>query len=101
MFHPKGIQGNLWSETIRTSQQFENMVFPRFLALVERAWHKAAWESETDTTKRNEARQKDWEEWANLLGQKELLRLDELNVNYHLLPAGAVYVFPQSPLHLI
>ena len=74
---------------MRTSRQFEGMVYPRLLALAERAWHKASWESETDPVKREAGRQKDWEEWANLMGHKELLRLDELDVHYHILPPGA------------
>ena len=35
-----GIQGELWSETTRTSSQFHSMILPRLLALAERAWHK-------------------------------------------------------------
>ena len=39
-----GMQGQLWSETIRNSQIADYMLFPRTLALAERAWHKAVWE---------------------------------------------------------
>jgi len=39
-----GMQGQLWSETIRNSQIADYMLFPRTLALAERAWHKASWE---------------------------------------------------------
>ncbi|MDP5147389.1 family 20 glycosylhydrolase [Shewanella sp. ULN5] len=42
------MQGQLWSEMIRSDQQAEFMFFPRLLALVERAWHKAEWELEYD-----------------------------------------------------
>ena len=35
-----GIQGHLWSETVRNPSQLHYMIFPRMLALAERAWHK-------------------------------------------------------------
>lgn len=38
-----GIQGQLWSETFRTDSQVEYMLFPRLLALAERAWTPAGW----------------------------------------------------------
>jgi hexosaminidase len=42
--HIRGMQGQLWSETVRSPQISDYMLFPRTLALAERAWHKAAWE---------------------------------------------------------
>ena len=39
-----GMQGHLWTEIVRTSEQMDFMNFPRVLALAERAWHKAEWE---------------------------------------------------------
>ena len=38
------MQGHLWSETVRKSEQLDDMIFPRLLALAERAWHKSSWE---------------------------------------------------------
>jgi|APFEC2959095171_1045051.scaffolds.fasta_scaffold00097_3 hexosaminidase len=38
-----GIQAQLWSETIRTDANVEYMLFPRLLALAERAWTPATW----------------------------------------------------------
>jgi len=35
-----GIQGHLWSETVRNPSHLHYMIFPRMLALAERAWHK-------------------------------------------------------------
>ena len=39
-----GAQANLWSETIRNDSLVDYMLFPRLLALSERAWHRASWE---------------------------------------------------------
>ncbi|HET7085161.1 MAG TPA: family 20 glycosylhydrolase [Rhizomicrobium sp.] len=42
--HITGMQGQLWSETVRSPQIADYMLFPRTLALAEHAWHKASWE---------------------------------------------------------
>jgi len=39
-----GIQGQLWSEVTVNQDAVEYMVFPRLLALAERAWHYAPWQ---------------------------------------------------------
>ena len=39
-----GMQAQLWSEVVRSPQIADYMLFPRTLALAERAWHRAAWE---------------------------------------------------------
>src|SRR5690606_27909606 len=39
-----GMQGQLWSETIRGDAVAQYMLYPRLLILAERAWHRAAWE---------------------------------------------------------
>ncbi|WP_334030028.1 family 20 glycosylhydrolase [Alteromonas sp. P256] len=38
-----GIQGQLWSEVTVNQAAVEYMVFPRLLALAERAWHQSEW----------------------------------------------------------
>ena len=38
-----GIQAQLWSETVRSNQQANYMLFPRLLAVAERAWHMPKW----------------------------------------------------------
>ena len=43
-FTISGIQGQLWSETVRSDEQAEYMIYPRLLALAERAWHQASWQ---------------------------------------------------------
>lgn len=81
--------GALWSETVRTPTQLQSMIYPRLLALAERAWHKACFEDETDVVKRNRVRRMEWEAFANSLGHKELSRLDKINIDYHIPPPGA------------
>jgi len=74
------------------------MVFPRLLALAERAWHKASWELEyspgtTFTGASGQVNQAalaaDWNRFANALGQKELSKLDAAGIQYRVPTAGA------------
>ena len=77
-----GMQGHLWTETVRTADQMYGMIFPRVLALAERAWHKASWEDVTEQKNRDEMMEDDWVKFANSLGYRELNRLDKMKVPY-------------------
>lgn len=103
----RGIQADLWTETIRNPEHLDYMLFPRFLAFAERAWHKASWEDLTDAAPRGKGQQKDWERFAAQVGQKELKRLERKGVDYRVDPPGARFrnsileintVFPGLPM---
>jgi len=88
-----GIQGQLWTENTKSAEMAEYLVFPRLLALAERAWSQdPAWSQVSDATKRNTLLLQAWNEFANRLGQKELPRLDYLSngIGYRLPPPGIV-----------
>ena len=72
---------------MRTADQMYAMIFPRMLALAERAWHKASWEDITDKNERDARKNADWVKLANLLGYRELNRLDKMSVVYRVPPA--------------
>lgn len=84
-----GMQGQLWSETVRTSMQLEQMIYPRLLPLAERAWHAASWEGATADSKRRDA---DWQSFARVMAQRELPKLSKAGVSYYLPPPGAVLI---------
>ncbi|WP_285164694.1 family 20 glycosylhydrolase [Shewanella goraebulensis] len=97
-----GIQGQIWSETIRSDDVAEYMMYPRVLMLAEKAWHKAKWEvpyqyngvlydanSGFFTAELRNKQQRQWNELANTLGQKELAKLDIANIAYRLPTVGA------------
>jgi len=97
-----GVQGQVWSETILTDGMLEYMVFPRLLALAERAWHKAEWEvpydysgaiysQDTDrfTDSMRAARDRDWARFAAILSEKELPKLDRAGIAYRVPTVGA------------
>jgi hexosaminidase len=88
-----GIQGQLWTENTKSGEMAEYLLFPRVLALSERAWSQdPAWAQVADATKRNQLLLQAWNEFANRLGQKELPRLDYLanGIGYRLPPPGIV-----------
>lgn len=82
----RGIQGQVWSETIRTGAQMEQMIYPRVLSLAERAWHKSPWESDKPDTN---ARTAEWAQFTLQLSHKELPKLAGLGGDFYLPPPGA------------
>ncbi len=93
-----GMQGQLWSETVRTTEQFEYMVFPRLLALAERAWSKGSWEldyvpgqafSDSTNLVNKNALNADYAQFAAAIGTKELRKLDAAGISYRISVPGA------------
>ncbi|TQI79469.1 hexosaminidase [Serratia fonticola] len=94
-----GLSAQLWSEVVRTDQQMEYMIYPRALSVAERAWHRASWEQDYKAGreyKGGETHQvdtktldKDWLRFANLVGQRELAKMDKAGVSYRLPVPGA------------
>lgn len=93
-----GMQAQLWSETVRTPAQFDYMVFPRLLALAERAWSRGSWEldyvpgqtySASTGLVDQAALTADYSSFAAALGYKELKKLDAAGVRYRVPVPGA------------
>jgi hexosaminidase len=78
-----GIQSAVWGENIKSTQRLEYMMLPRLLGFAERAWAKNPdWATERDTAKSQELYQQAWINFLNVLGKRELPRLDYLNGGY-------------------
>jgi hexosaminidase len=87
-----GLQGQLWSETLRGQDRLEYYYLPKMLALAERAWYgQADWGEIADRRERDAAIDVAWNAFANALGVREFARLDRMNggYNYRLAPPGA------------
>ncbi|XKM13476.1 beta-N-acetylhexosaminidase [Orbaceae bacterium ac157xtp] len=112
-----GLSAQLWSEIIRTDEKMEYMAYPRLLAVAERAWHQADWETaykkdrEFKSGETHFVNQKqllsDWNRFANLVGQREMAKLDIAGIDYRLPLPGAKFsnnklvaniVFPGLPI---
>ena len=98
-----GIQGQLWSENTRSDEIAEHKIFPRLIALAERAWHLPKWavpynyngavysqDTQAFTADMQEARDDNWRIFANVLGQKEFSKLELAGIDYRLPTVGAV-----------
>ncbi|HEX7764885.1 MAG TPA: family 20 glycosylhydrolase, partial [Cellvibrio sp.] len=83
----RGMQGQVWTETIRTAAQLEQMIYPRLIPLAERAWHKASWEGDKPNVS---ARAAEWAAFALQLSTKELPKLAALGGDFYLPPPGAI-----------
>jgi len=101
-FRISGIQGQLWSETVRSDEQAEYMIYPRLLALAERAWHQASWQvpynakgkiyskdSNVFSKQLRQSRDKQWLTFSQTIGEKELAKLDLAGVFYRVPTVGA------------
>lgn len=84
----KGVQGQLWAETIRSFDQVQSYVLPKILGLVERGWNATpSWaEDYADMTRYNAERVQ-----FNLrIGKNELPRLNRKGANFHLNQPGII-----------
>ena len=97
-----GLQGHIWTETVRDRETFGYQVFPRLLALAERAWSRAEWEVPYDhsgllvasgralvDTGRKAAIDSDWSRFASILARKELPKVESAGWSYRLPVPGA------------
>lgn len=88
-----GLQGQLWSETVRGADMQEYYLWPKMLGLAERAWSPAAnWEATVDPEQRATEMASDWSTFTTRLGNQALPLLDRYagdeGVNYRLPPPG-------------
>ncbi|CAN7590436.1 family 20 glycosylhydrolase [Massilia sp. LjRoot122] len=88
-----GLQGQLWGENARSRARLEYLALPRLIGLAERAWTPdPGWQDIEDLHERAAVALRDWNEFANRLGQRELPRLDRARRpwDYRLPPPGAI-----------
>lgn len=67
----QGIQGQLWTETVMSAERMDYMIYPRLIALGERAWNPSpSWIGS------NEKYESAYVSFLNTVGTRELPRLD-------------------------
>ncbi len=89
--HVLGLEGTLFSETVRSAATLDYLLMPRLLGLAHRAWAAdPAWARETDPTKAQRLHDADWSVFVHQLGRRVLPKLDvELpGVLYRIPPPG-------------
>jgi hexosaminidase len=90
-----GLQGQLWSETIKGPDMLEYYSLPKMLGLAERAWQGTpSWASIEEVSKRDAALDQAWNVFANTIAQREFPRLDHIfgGYNYRIAPPGAAVI---------
>ena len=86
-----GMEACLWSESSREDGRIEYMLMPKLLGVAERAWAPDPdWASERDGTKAAALYQEAWSRFVNVVGRRELPRLDQegLLLNYRIPTPG-------------
>ncbi|MCX2739457.1 family 20 glycosylhydrolase [Pontibacter anaerobius] len=90
-----GIEAPLWSETNKTAEDFEYKMLPKLLGVAERAWAKDPdWAKEKDPAKSEKLYSQAWSGFINVVGKRELPRLDYYagGYQYRIPTAGAKVV---------
>jgi len=88
-----GLEGPIWSETIKSREMLEYYYLPKMLGLAERAWSGQAWWGDiTEREERIKAINEDWSSFAHTIGHREMPRLDHLfgGFSYRLPAPGAI-----------
>jgi len=87
-----GIQAQLWSETIRSSSQMDYLIFPKLFGFAERAWAASgSWISENNSDDIDRAYEREWNIFANTIGQKTMPLIDswQKDLQYRIPEPGA------------
>lgn len=71
-----GVQGQTWSETVRTPQDLENLLFPKMTGMAERAWNNDSTYSEKG---------------FNAVIAEEISKWDKEGINYHVRQPGIMF----------
>lgn len=88
-----GLQGALFSETLKSCERMEYMLLPKLLGLAERAWASdPKWARTEDTTEAKELYNHAWSIFVNQISKRELPRLDNYagGFNYRIPEPGAI-----------
>ncbi|WP_192821965.1 family 20 glycosylhydrolase [Rufibacter sp. LB8] len=88
-----GLQAPLWSEMVKTPERLEYMLLPKLLGLAERAWAPdPSWATNPESAQSKAGYAQAWSQFANVLGKRELPRLNYYagGFNYRIPTAGAV-----------
>jgi len=79
-----GLQSAVWGENIKSTERLEYMLLPRLLGFAERAWSKDPdWATEPNAAKSDSLYQIAWVNFLNVLGKRELPRLNYYNGGYN------------------
>ena len=74
-----GIQGQLWTETVRNEEIFDELMYPNLIVLAEKAWSQQdQWTKNLSSKRIDEIMTKEWSYFVNTLGHRTLNHLSLL-----------------------
>ena len=87
-----GISAQLWGETLKGRNMLEYYTLPKLFGFSQRVWEgQPDWGDISSAESRKASYEKDWNRFANTLGQKEFDRLSTLHNDFHYrLPAPGI-----------
>ena len=91
----KGIQGQMWTETVRNEEILDELMYPNLIFLAQRAWSKRdEWTNNLDDELIDRNMNKEWSYFVNTLGKRTIHHLSYLfgGVSFDLPKPGAVLI---------
>jgi hexosaminidase len=91
--HFLGIQGQMWTETVRSEAILDELMMPNLPIFAERAWAEpSSWAAESSNEEIEWALDKDWNQFANTIGQRAIHLTGSLfgGTQYDLPKPGAI-----------
>ena len=88
-----GVQGQLWTETVRNEKIFDELMYPNIIFLSEKAWsHQDKWTEDLLNPEIDNLMNKEWSYFVNTLGHRTLHHLSVLfgGVDFDLPKPGAI-----------
>jgi len=74
-----GVQGQLWTETVRNEEIFDELMYPNLIVLAEKAWSQQdQWTKNLLSKNIDEIMNKEWSYFVNTLGHRILNHLSLL-----------------------
>jgi hexosaminidase len=74
-----GVSGQVWTETITSSEMLEYYIFPKMLGYIERAWvGDPSWSDAKSVSEMKTQRTHEFNVFANSVGQNEIPRLEKI-----------------------
>lgn len=92
-----GMQCLIWSELVKGPENLEYLLLPRLLGFAERAWSD---DPEWANNENKVLYQKEWSQFLNILGKRELKRLDYYNGGFSYRVPKPVYKVENNLLYV-
>ena len=95
-----GLQGQLWTETVKGPDMMFYYLLPKMLGLAERAWSPdPSWSTIASDSHRRRLMEQDWNRFANVVGQREFPRFEHLYGGYNARVPRAGAMIKDGVLH--